>query len=139
MPSPRALLEEVRRIAKPGARIYITVPNIGSYGFAKYRDQWYPLDLPRHLYHFDQATLSALCENAGLRLQSLSCRSDCATWLKTRQLERDSTIVAAGREPAERQLADSQWLRRLIRPWIWWLDSSGRGDYMEGVFVVPED
>ncbi len=64
-------LEAMRRLrawAKPGAWLTCAVPNAGSWLFSQFRDAWYDIDLPRHLFHFTPETLSAMLGRAGWRV-----------------------------------------------------------------------
>ena len=54
---PRAALLEARRILKPGGRLYVTVPNCASLEARVFASHWRALDVPRHLYFFNPATL----------------------------------------------------------------------------------
>jgi 2-polyprenyl-3-methyl-5-hydroxy-6-metoxy-1,4-benzoquinol methylase len=56
-------IEELKRILKPDGVLIIAVPNINSYDAAYYGQYWGALDVPRHLYHFSQKTMSLLLEN----------------------------------------------------------------------------
>src|SRR3954454_22183190 len=50
--APRAMLQEVSRILKPGGVLLVAVPNFGSWE-ARWRGPgWFHLDVPRHLTHF---------------------------------------------------------------------------------------
>jgi len=62
---PAKLLTEIRRILKPGGRFMFEVPNFNSLSRHLFRTYWFPLDLPRHLYHFDARTLEAMLTQAG--------------------------------------------------------------------------
>ena len=68
---PLKILQELHALLVPGGNIYIDVPNIDSIKFKIFRQNFSSLDLPRHLYHFTDATLTALCEKAGFTIESL--------------------------------------------------------------------
>jgi hypothetical protein len=57
----------VAKWLKPGGVFYTLMPNIDSAGARIFRSYWYPLELPRHLYHFSPATLRRVAQSAGLR------------------------------------------------------------------------
>jgi ubiquinone/menaquinone biosynthesis C-methylase UbiE len=67
VPDPVALLQEVRRILKPGARTVITTPNNGSLGHLKFGQYWFGLDPPRHLFLFSPNSLNELARLALLK------------------------------------------------------------------------
>ncbi len=66
--------EALRRIAhalKPGGYFVFSVPNAGSWEFRLFREHWYALDVPRHLWHFSPRTLRQLLAQCGLRTERI--------------------------------------------------------------------
>lgn len=53
-------METLKRILKPGGRIFIAVPNYTSYDASVYKGNWAAYDVPRHLYHFSPASMDRL-------------------------------------------------------------------------------
>lgn len=53
---------------KKRGTLFIAVPNNDSYDAKNYKENWAALDVPRHLYHFDQNTMSLLAEEFDLRI-----------------------------------------------------------------------
>ena len=68
LPNPAAALERAAELLRPSGRIVISVPNIDSLQARFGGEEWFHLDLPRHLYHFSPRSLSAIVERAGLRV-----------------------------------------------------------------------
>ena len=68
---PREVLAKVSEWLKPGGIFYALMPNIDSAGMRVFRTYWYPLELPRHLYHFSPKSLSQLAAEVGLEQVSL--------------------------------------------------------------------
>jgi 2-polyprenyl-3-methyl-5-hydroxy-6-metoxy-1,4-benzoquinol methylase len=68
---PIALLEECKRVIKPGGRVVITCPNTLSLGHSIFRESWYHLDPPRHLFLFSRNTLAKIARIAGLDVMVL--------------------------------------------------------------------
>jgi len=64
---PLRLLSELAATLNPGGRLFIEVPNRRSLWarfFGRYYSGYY---LPRHLFHFDQASLANILQRAGFR------------------------------------------------------------------------
>jgi SAM-dependent methyltransferase len=64
-----ALLKRIARLAKPGGRVVLEVPNIECVWtpvFGRYWDAWY---LPYHRVHFSRKSLRGLVEAAGLTVE----------------------------------------------------------------------
>lgn len=64
-PSPVDALRRIHRLLKDDGLLVIHVPNIRSFEFTLFGRWWFPLDPPRHFYHFDRATLTATLAAAG--------------------------------------------------------------------------
>lgn len=88
---PRQTLETVRRLAKPGARLVVAVPNLSSLQAQWAGPGWFHLDLPRHLHHFPLAALRALLERTGFAVRSehhFSLRQNPFGWIQSWQNRR---------------------------------------------------
>jgi 2-polyprenyl-3-methyl-5-hydroxy-6-metoxy-1,4-benzoquinol methylase len=66
---PRATVDEVRRIIRPGGRLIVSVPNFSSFQARWAGAAWFHLDPPRHLYHFSMSALRLLLEKAGFVIE----------------------------------------------------------------------
>ena len=68
---------DLKQIVKDSGLIIIAVPNNTSLDANYYKEYWAAYDLPRHLYHFTQQTLTQLFEKHGLKLiKTLPMRFD---------------------------------------------------------------
>lgn len=54
---PLGLLRECYRILRPGGSLYLVTPNTDALGHRLYRDSWFQLDPPRHIYLFNAHNL----------------------------------------------------------------------------------
>jgi SAM-dependent methyltransferase len=131
VPAPLEVLREVRRILKPDGRLWMALPNIGSRNFERHGARWFPLELPRHLFHFTPDTIRAACAAAGLRVVAVRFRSSADLHAQTLEYARRERAAASGAAPAGRPLPQRRLLVRALRPLVWWLDRRGRGDLME--------
>jgi SAM-dependent methyltransferase len=68
---PVASLQAARRTLKPGGLLMIGVPNFASNRAAKYGENWWLLELPRHRFHFTPEALRTVLDRAGFEIESL--------------------------------------------------------------------
>ncbi|RYF93488.1 MAG: class I SAM-dependent methyltransferase, partial [Chitinophagaceae bacterium] len=61
-----AYIRQIKKLVKPGATIFIAVPNYTSYDAEHYQSAWAAYDVPRHLYHFSPASMNELMKRHGL-------------------------------------------------------------------------
>lgn len=57
----------LEKLKKRGT-LFLAVPNNNSLDAKNYKEKWAALDVPRHLYHFNQDTMSRLAEEFDLRI-----------------------------------------------------------------------
>lgn len=62
---PLTLLEEIKRILKNDGILVLSVPNIESVESKLAGEEWFHLDLPRHLCHYSPQTIKRILEKAG--------------------------------------------------------------------------
>lgn len=68
MTSPRNTLKEIRRILKSGGVLVVEVPRFESLHSRLFKDKWFHLDVPRHLFHFSDRSLEQLLTTAGFKV-----------------------------------------------------------------------
>ncbi len=62
---PVLALKKLHRWVEPHGWLVLSVPNAGSVEFKIFRDRWYALHLPNHLYHYTPDSLSKVLEAGG--------------------------------------------------------------------------
>lgn len=62
---PLLALKKLHDWVKPGGWLVISVPNTATLEFRLFKDAWYALQLPTHLYHYTPRTLEMLLARAG--------------------------------------------------------------------------
>jgi SAM-dependent methyltransferase len=93
---PVGMLQKLGRWSAPGGWLALSVPDAGALEFKLFRDAWYALDVPRHLFHFTVRTARLVLARAGWQLVRvvwhdnpnnliLSARNRCQErgWLRT--------------------------------------------------------
>ena len=71
VPTPRATLEAVRRLLRPGGRLLVVCPRLDSLEARWFGPCWFALELPRHLTHFTAETLRRHVEIAGFQVEGI--------------------------------------------------------------------
>ncbi len=67
-------LETLRRLLKwtrPGGWLVFSVPNAGSMDFRLFKQRWYALQVPTHLYHFTPASITMLLSKSNWRTEKI--------------------------------------------------------------------
>ncbi|RYD77803.1 MAG: class I SAM-dependent methyltransferase [Sphingobacteriales bacterium] len=59
---------QLKKLLKPGGKLFIAVPNYTSSDAAHYQRFWAAYDVPRHLYHFSPASMRVLMEKHALQV-----------------------------------------------------------------------
>ena len=75
LPRPQHTLAVLFGLLRPGGTLIVEVPNIGSWYARFFGDDWFHYDVPRHLFHFDPATLSRTLNGAGFVIAETSTRN----------------------------------------------------------------
>lgn len=65
---PLLVLTKMRQWIKPTGRLVLSVPNTGSMDFRLFKSNWYALQLPTHLFHYDQKSLTRLLDRSGWKV-----------------------------------------------------------------------
>jgi len=144
--SPQDIIRKVYGWLKPGGILYLHVPNIDSAELRLFGSYWYPLELPRHLFHFSPASLRRLLRSAGFKECGLITSRASFVEYSLRYLT-DEMLRKAGLERPS--LADSNtpglvWrvIRKGLRVTVlpvanWFIGLTGGGSIIEAVFEKP--
>lgn len=97
MPDPRLALDRVHALLKDDGMLGISVPNFGSWQRRVFGAAWFQLDLPRHLQHFDEASLEYLVRGSGFDLVRIRSMSMMAGLLPSLQFKLFGRSLLAGR------------------------------------------
>ena len=73
---PVRVLKKVHAWTRPGAWLALSVPNAGSCQLALFRDAWFPLQLPNHLFHFTRDSLASVLRAGGWTIENILYQRD---------------------------------------------------------------
>jgi SAM-dependent methyltransferase len=76
IPNPQPILQEARRLLKPGGRLFIGVPNVEGWMARLFGRYWWFAGLPVHTYGHTPRSLSRMLERNGFRVERLRYHSD---------------------------------------------------------------
>jgi 2-polyprenyl-3-methyl-5-hydroxy-6-metoxy-1,4-benzoquinol methylase len=120
VPEPRSILSAALDLLVPGGMIEIQVPNFGGWEIEHFKDAAHTLDLPRHLLHWEQATLGAMLSKCGFT--DVKVHQECrASWLQKSAKKQDRYTPDA----ADKEIAGSRKHARVIARK---LEAEGRGN-----------
>lgn len=126
--NPREVLKEIRRIIKPGGKLFIGVPNIASLPAGMFGDCWYNLGPPTHPYGYNPKSLSLFLEQEGFEVEMVGYNSTFSGLIGSIQirLNRGSGLPSdRGRVVNNRVLIIlAHWVAKII-------DAFKRGDCIE--------
>lgn len=66
---PLEVLQQLSGWVRPGGYLVLSVPNASAVEARLFRDKWYALQLPTHLYHYTPKTLERMLSMAGWRME----------------------------------------------------------------------
>lgn len=118
LPEPRAYLNRIRALLKPGGRLIVVTPNACSLGHRIYGRFWRGLEPPRHLALFTPRSLSAMCRSE--MFDVVACRAsarDAEPMLAASHALKSNGLRDAGRDvtpsPAQHFELQSKYERTL--------------------------
>lgn len=75
MPDQKMALARVKSLLSPRGRVLVRIPTVSSEAFDEYKEKWYQLDAPRHLFLHSYQSFKLLSEICGLRIVDKWCDS----------------------------------------------------------------
>lgn len=64
-------LTELHRVLKNNGQFAFSIPNAGSWEFRFFGHHWFALQLPTHLYHFSEDTVTKILDKNGFRVTKI--------------------------------------------------------------------
>jgi 2-polyprenyl-3-methyl-5-hydroxy-6-metoxy-1,4-benzoquinol methylase len=93
---PRGALHATIRLLRPGGRILIRTPIMGSWFWREYGLDWWELDAPRHLVIFSAKGLTRLAHDVGLEVVHAYRDSSAIEFIGSEQYRRDLAMYEPG-------------------------------------------
>jgi 2-polyprenyl-3-methyl-5-hydroxy-6-metoxy-1,4-benzoquinol methylase len=119
-------LKKLREWAKPGAWLVLSVPNAGSLEFNVFKDRWYALHLPNHLYHFTPHTLKQMLDASGWTLEKIYHQRTLGNLIaSTGYVLRDNGYEKWGQKFIDFSVSQGRWYY-LLYPLAWLLSLFGQ-------------
>jgi len=114
VPNPREVLDKVHQLLKPEGRCILGVPNAAGFNARVFRDRWFHLDCPRHLYLYSPATISRLLEQAGFVVEGIAFDANPRGLLQSLRYRfgKDDTPLSQRPNPPGFHL-----MKAVARPW----------------------
>lgn len=88
VPNPLETVQAVARLLAPGGVAMIRIPTVSSYAWQHYREHWFQLDAPRHLFLHSVKSMTLLGEQANLPLSDVVYDSDHAQFTTSEKYKR---------------------------------------------------
>jgi SAM-dependent methyltransferase len=89
MAAPQQALIDASRLLNENGRILIRIPVAGGYAWRKYREHWYALDAPRHLFVPNPCSMQILATRCGLKIERIFFDSDSSQFAASEAYMRD--------------------------------------------------
>jgi SAM-dependent methyltransferase len=119
---PHDVIEAAAQALRPGGYLVASVPNFDSWGFRRFRGNWWGLQLPVHLLHFTPATLRRLLEAHRLEVRQESQP------VRTSWMRRSMAAARHDKQPGHSWLRVLGWSRLATGLLARWAAASGHGD-----------
>lgn len=134
MTSPATVLQFARSRLTPGGHILIRTPVAGCYAWRKYRQHWYSLDAPRHLFIPTVYGMNVLARQAGLKVRRIFFDSDSGQIVASEKYVRDIPLVVQMQSGDAEMTADRQ---QALNEFVRTLNHAGDGD--SAGFILDRD
>lgn len=111
-------LIKINSLLVPEGILVINCPNFDSWQRKIFHGCWYPLDIPRHLFHFTLGTLSKIVIKAGFRIKNIKYINDMVYDMSTLKISimrllGFGKMTVIGSSHGEERLKDKSFLKIL--------------------------
>jgi len=73
---PTRIIEKAKKLLNSGGLLVIAIPNFASFQATFFKQDWYHLEVPRHLFHYTPKSITNLLEKQGFKILDIDfwCR-----------------------------------------------------------------
>jgi SAM-dependent methyltransferase len=82
---PHMAMNEIKRILKPDGVVYITMPNTRGPSFWLFGENWFNLEIPRHVISYSPRALEFLCNATGFEIVEIRFDSGAFNFVRSVQ------------------------------------------------------
>lgn len=133
VPNPSQVLSKISELLKPDGDCVIAIPNIASFNAGVFKNKWYHLDCPRHLYLYSPETITKLLDKAGMRVYKIVFEKKAKGIVQSlRNCSKNTTPLKHRKKPKGLST-----LRRLLFPFAVIIAMLGKSDTMV-VYAKPK-
>lgn len=107
VPDPILELRAAARLLGKGGVCLLRIPTVSSHAWDHYRENWYQIDAPRHLFLHSVENMSVLAESAGFRVHSVVYDSTADPFARSESYKLGIPFTSRGSP----RFSTSQWRR----------------------------
>ena len=128
---PHGTMREIGRILKPEGIVYITVPNARSLNFWLFGENWYGLDIPRHVVSYSPEALKFLCDGTGFEIVRMRFRSGPFNFVRSVKYYLEETGDRCPYWLRRINWPSNKMIRRTLKPFFFFIDRVCFGDVLQ--------
>jgi len=130
LPNPKNSFREIHRILKADGRVYVTVPNTRSLVFRLFRENWYALDVPRHVISYSPKTLEVLAAATGFEVLCADFTAGPFNFVRSMKYLAEEKANSWPKTLRRIRWERNRFIRRAFKPFFFFVDSLGFGDFL---------
>jgi len=127
---PHMVMNEIKRILKPDGVVFITLPNARSISFWLFQENWFNLEIPRHVVSYSPRGLRILCDATGFEIVKIQFNSGAFNFVRSVKY-----LLEEMGDQCPQWLRRIDWprnklIRRTLKPFFFVVDLLRFGDVM---------